>query len=217
MAWSGVRVGSRRADSITLVILTTIISRYYYRPMSYAAFSGTRLLRRGPLVDVLAAIKVGRVDGDEGPVQIFDNETGREVDFDLRGSLEDVLARTEPNEPPRRPGRPRLGVEGREVTLLPRHWAWLADQRGGASAALRRLVEEASRRVDPAADTRKRRDATYRVMVALAGNRPGFEEAARALFAGDRAQFESLVSKWPTDIGAHLVWMAGSPAGDGAP
>jgi len=182
---------------------------------SFAAFARERLVHRGPLVDVLAAIKLAGLDHQDGQLSIFENETGREVDFDLRGRLEEVLERLRSPEAPRGPGRPRLGVESREVTLLPRHWAWLGRQAGGASPALRRLVEDASRKVDPKASSRARRDAAYRVMSALAGNRPGFEEAARALFAGDQARFKALTAKWPHDIRAHLAWLIASPSEGG--
>ena len=175
--------------------------------VTHAAFLGPRLVHRGSLVDVLAAIKLGHLDDQVPSLLIFEMPTGREVDFDLRGSLEAVLRRITPAEPPRRPGRPRLGVESRAVTLMPRHWAWLMRQQGGASAALRRLVEEASRRADPAAEKKRRRDAAYRVMSALAGNRAGFEEAARAMFAGDRKRFGRMIAKWPKDVRDQLVWL----------
>ncbi len=176
---------------------------------SYVAFVAERLVHRGPLVDVLAAVKVGHLDDPAASLLIFENATGHQVDFDLRGSLNDVLDRVKERESPKGPGRPRLGIESREVTLLPRHWAWLALQPNGASAALRRLIDQASTRADPGAKVRDRRDATYRVMSALAGNRVGFEEAARALFAGDRGRFVTLAAKWPRDIRAHLNWLMG--------
>ena len=178
---------------------------------SYTAFAAERLVERGPLADVLAAVKRKGADHPAARLLIFENETGRQVDFDLRGTLDDVLERVTTREAPQGPGRPRLGVESREVTLLPRHWAWLELQPNGASAALRRLVDGATRRADPAATARQRRDAAYRVMSALAGNRAGFEEAARALFAGDRERFRSLTAKWPKDLRSHLAWLtAGS-------
>jgi len=179
---------------------------------SYAAFVSERLIHRGPLADVLAAIKLGHFDGPDASLLIFENETGREVDFDLRGSLDDVLERVKSREAPKGPGRPRLGVESREVSLLPRHWAWLALQPNGASAALRRLIDEAGRRDDPERSARGRRDGAYRVMSVLAGNRAGFEEAARALFAGDQRRFKALTAKWPRDIRAHLYWLTRSPS-----
>ena len=88
----------------------------------------------------------------------------------------------------------------REVTLLPRHWEWLARQPGGASITLRRLVEAARKGDTGAADARARTEAAYRFMAAMAGDLPGFEEAARALFAGDRARLEIHMSQWPPDI-----------------
>ena len=78
----------------------------------------------------------------------------------------------------------------REVTLLPRHWEWLAQQSGGASVALRRLVDQARRGTEDKDRIRRAQEAAYRFMSAMAGNRPNFEDAIRALFAGD-----SLVSK----------------------
>ncbi len=179
---------------------------------SYAAFAAERLVHRGPLVDVLAAIKLDHFDDRDGPLLIFENKTGRQVDFDLRGSLDDVLERVRAREAPKGPGRPRLGVESREVTLLPRHWAWLELQPRGASAALRRLIDDASRRVDPEEGSRERRDAAYRVMSVLAGDRAGFEEAARALFAGDHERFNAFATKWPEDIRSHLSWLIGPPS-----
>jgi len=106
------------------------------------------------------------------------------------------------------PGRPRLGVVGREVSLLPRHWDWLEAQPGGASAALRRLVDEARKR-DPAQQRiRQAIEAAYRFMTALAGDRPGYEEATRALYAGDRARFASLIAAWPPDVVCHIERLA---------
>jgi len=174
---------------------------------SYAAFLEDRLVHRGSLTEVIAAIKLGHADAHTEKLLIFENESGRQIDFDLRGSLDDVLQRLPGREAPRGPGRPRLGVESREVSLLPRHWAWLALHPGGASAALRRLVEDASRRSDPEKDAQRRRDAAYLVMSALAGNRNGFEEAARALFAGDRRRLVALTARWPEDVRDHLSWM----------
>ena len=172
--------------------------------ITYAAFAGDQLLSTGPLTDVLAAVKLTQDGGETRSILIFNNQTGKEVDFDFRGSLDEVLARVKPKSVAKGPGRPRLGVESREVTLLPRHWAWLQRQPSGASAALRRLVEEASRIKNPDEETRRARDAAYSFMSVMAGNRPGFEEAARALYAGDMAGFASITKAWPTDIRTHL-------------
>jgi len=174
---------------------------------TYTAFAADRLVHRGPLADVLAAIKLGHFDDRDSQLLMFENETGREVDFDLRGPLAAVLERANLRSVPRAAGRPRLGVESREVTLLPRHWAWLELQPSGASAALRRLVDAAAKRAGGEGLSARRRDAAYRVMSVLGGNRRGFEEATRALFAGDLARFRSLTAKWPRDIRTHLYWL----------
>jgi hypothetical protein len=167
------------------------------------AFSETRLLADGPLKTVLAAAKVVHDAGR--PLLVLDNSTGRAVDLDLRGDLEAALARL-PEPQARGRGRPKLGVVAREVTLLPRHWEWLARQPGGASVALRKLVEDAAR--SPAAEKRLSQEVAYRAMSTLAGDLPGFEEAARALFAPDRAKFMHEMQDWPPDVRDYVLRQA---------
>jgi hypothetical protein len=123
------------------------------------------------------------------------------MEFDLRGDLAAVLARL-PVEPveKRGPGRPKLGVTAREVTLLPRHWDWLASQPGGASVALRKLVENALREAEGPDRVRRSREAAYRFMTAVAGDQPGYEEATRMLFAGDWVVFDAAIKAWPSDV-----------------
>ncbi|MEJ1169417.1 DUF2239 family protein [Variovorax sp. CCNWLW235] len=163
------------------------------------AFSGFRRIAGGTKTEVLAQL---RLLPDAASVLLFDDATGAQLDLDLR---EEAPTEPEtPDEAPRTVGRPKLGVVAREVTLLPRHWDWLGRQPGGASVALRRLVDDA-RRVHADRDTeRAAREATYRFMTAIAGDLPGFEEATRALFAGERERFDELVAPWPEDIRAHL-------------
>jgi hypothetical protein len=151
--------------------------------MSYSAFSGFDQLASGSLPQVYEACR------HDSAALIFDQETGRVVDIDPRFPPSDEAVR---------PGRPKLGVTAREVTLLPRHWDWLATQPGGASVALRKLVEEASR--NPRAQQRARRDAAYRFATALVGNAPGYEEAIRALYAGHDEEFSAHIEAWPADI-----------------
>lgn len=181
------------------------------------AFAGHRLLSAGPLAEVALAVR--RADGTVDPVLTFDDATGRVVDLDLRGTDAEVLARLSPAraEPTSSPdpvpvgrgrGRPRLGVVAREVTLLPRHWEWLAEQPGGASVTLRKLVEEARRRGDGDRQARIAREAAYRFMSALAGDLPGFEEASRALFAADPGRFAEQVSGWPKDVRGYATRLA---------
>jgi len=173
-------------------------------------------------------VQRGAQDGVAGPLLVFDDATGRVVDVDVRGTPEELAARLSPPSPPppagaeaegtaagpRGRGRPRLGVVAREVTLLPRHWEWLSTQPGGASVALRRLVEDA-RRAGAAQDrARRAREAAYRFMHAVAGDLPGFEEATRALFASNPARFASLVAGWPADVREYAAMLAfGEPDG----
>jgi len=167
------------------------------------AFAGDIRIADGAPGEVAVAIKArGEIEPQES-ILIF-AEDGRQIDFDLRGSAADVMARL--GDPPKGRGRPKLGVMGREVTLLPRHWEWLQAQPGGASVALRKLVEEAMR--SPGQQARSAREATYRFMSAIAGDRPGFEEAARALFAGDGDRFRALIATWPADIADQAAKMA---------
>ncbi len=171
---------------------------------TYTLFIGDELVVSGDLATILPVIK-RRFDADPGEyLLILDDATGKQVDFELRGTLAQVLEMHLPAPTPRGPGRPRLGVVSREVTLLPRHWEWLADQPGGASATLRRLVEDARKTESPATRAKRAAAATGRAMTALAGDRHNFEEAYRALDAGDRDRFEALTSTWPTDVRSYL-------------
>src|SRR3954447_21903373 len=113
---------------------------------TFTAFEGTSRLQSGVLADVALAVK--RAEGRSAqPIAIFSDATGRAIDLDLRGSDAEIVARLPHQQPiqPRGRGRPKRGVVAREVTLLPRHWEWLNAQPGGASVALRRLVDAARR------------------------------------------------------------------------
>jgi hypothetical protein len=198
----------------------------------YTAFSGDRRIASGPLQTVALAVKRKKADH----VLIFDDTTGRQIDVDVRGSdraIVERLAQRAANQraesalagrpsPPacdsidpnaavqksRGRGRPKLGVVAREVTLLPRHWQWLATQPGGASVALRKLVEEARRTHAESDKRRKAQEAAYHFMSAIAGNMPGFEEATRALFANDQQRFREWIAAWPDDVGEHAIKLA---------
>lgn len=190
-------------------------------PHRFTAFIAHQRLASGPLAEVaLAVLKAPKGLGAE-PIIIFDDVTGRPIDLDLRGTERDIVARLPqpasnaetPAEDlsapePRGRGRPKLGVVAREVTLLPRHWDWLGAQPGGASVALRKLVEEARRASGDRDRSRAARDAAYHFMAVMAGNLAGFEEASRALFADDRRRFAELIAGWPGDIRDHVVWLA---------
>ncbi|CAG4915101.1 DUF2239 family protein [Paraburkholderia gardini] len=182
-------------------------------PVTCIAFEGVRRIASGALKDVAIAVKSVVDRGESAPVLIFDSVTSQPVEFDLRGSVDEVIGRlpgvevapppATNEEAPRGRGRPKLGVVAREVTLLPRHWDWLNGQPGGASVALRRLVDAARAANEDRDHARRAQEATYRFMTALAGNLPGFEDATRALFANDRPRFEDLTAQWPADVRDH--------------
>jgi len=173
---------------------------------TFSVFAGDRCVIAAPLKPMLLAVKA-RFDKDPGePLLIFEDQTGRQIDFDFRGTPEDVVARAMPEEPAKTgPGRPKLGVVSREISLLPRHWDWLEHQPNGISAALRRLVDEARKRDPEEDEARLAREAASRFMTAMAGNLADFEEASRALFGKDNQRFAELIQAWPEDIRAHLL------------
>jgi hypothetical protein len=187
------------------------------RTIYCTAFQGLTRIASGVLPDVALKSKEALDQGGE-PVLLFDDETSRPIEVDFRGSAHDVLERLQQapaqdaaaeapeGEAPaaRGPGRPKLGVVAREVTLLPRHWDWLNGQPGGASVTLRRLVDEARRASEGGDRIRRAREATLRFMTAIAGDLPQYEEASRALFAGDGARFRQLIDVWPVDVRDHV-------------
>ena len=181
------------------------------------AFSGPQRIASGELRHVAMKAKQAFDLHPDRPVLVFDDADGRAVEVPLELPAADLLrllaqpqlASSMDAAPlPRRPGRPKLGVVAREITLLPRHWDWLAAQPGGASVALRRLVEDA-RKVSSGDDRRRAaQEATFRFMQAMTGDLPGFEEASRALFAGDASRFEEHVARWADDVRDHATWLA---------
>ncbi len=173
-------------------------------PLTYTAFVGPKCVATGTLAEVLPVLKRRfEVDHGEG-LLVFETDSCRQVDFDLRGSLDEVLARADAGAT-RAPGRPKLGVVSREVSLLPRHWEWLEEQEVGISGALRRLVDEARKNESGKARARRVRAAVSRFLTAMGGDRPNYEEAMRALFAGETKRFEELVARWPKDVKDFLV------------
>ncbi len=178
---------------------------------TYTAFAGPRRLASGTLEDVAAA--AANAHDLAHPVLVFSDVTGNQFELDLRGGEQQVRARYRSRLKPqpaavRGPGRPRLGVVAREVTLLPDQWEWLASQPGGASVALRRLVQQARHAGSARERMRRAQERSYKVMVAVAGDRAGFEEAARSLFAGDLDAFRSRTAPWPADVREHLLRLA---------
>jgi hypothetical protein len=178
----------------------------------FTAFTGDRVIARGDLDAVARACKAAADDGTAGPVMIFDDRTGGRVDLELEGTTQEVADRVAwlqaymaveggtTERAPRGRGRPKLGVVSREVTLLPRHWAWLDGQRGSASATLRRLVDDARKANQGTDKIQKAQDVTYRFMYDLAGNTAAFEEVIRALYGGDKDRFEAETEHWASDV-----------------
>jgi len=195
------------------------------------AFCGHELLAAGALRDVARVVwrAVKDAEPHHGAVLVFDDATGRVIDFEMRGDERAMLAHVDVmlrmsqaalvqtndatsgdsvDPVPRPRGRPKLGVVAREITLLPRHWEWLATQPGGASVALRKLVDAARRTHTDEDRTKAARDVAYRFMHAMAGDLTQFEEVIRALYRGDEARFRELIAAWPSDIAAYSAQLA---------
>jgi hypothetical protein len=188
-------------------------------PPALTAFAGFAVVATGTPARVAREVREHLDRNPDADILVFDDRTGEPVELDLRGTVAEVLARlgvSDPGHGPgtgdhgaeadagkasgRGPGRPKLGVVAREVTLLPRHWEWLNSRPEGASAALRKLVDEARRSGEARDRARLARETCYRFLTALAGDLPGYEEALRALFAGSRAGFEEHTRAWPGDV-----------------
>jgi hypothetical protein len=174
------------------------------------AFDEDHCIASGDIVDVAARVK--QILAPQSQILLFDLETSRPVEIDFRGSVADVTTRLKdslsPEPAPRGPGRPKLGVVAREVTLLPRHWEWLAAQPGGASVTLRKLIEDARRKTSAKDEARERQESVYRFLSAIAGNKPHYEDVLRALYASDGARFHALIADWPTDVRRHVERLA---------
>jgi len=192
---------------------------------SYTSFNGHQRIASGSLTVNALAVKHAMASGVASPLLTFCDQTGQVVDIDMRGSDADMLARLPPeghplqgNESvgidseesgePRGRGRPKLGVVAREVTLLPRHWDWLAAQPGGASVTMRKLVEEARRANVDRDRQRRANECAYHFMSTMAGDMAGFEEASRALFANDAEKFRQQTEAWPSDVRDYVRCLA---------
>lgn len=193
---------------------------------SFTSFDGWKRIAYGNLETNVLAVKRAIESGSSGSILTFNDHTGCVLEVDTRGTDAEVLARLSKEFPhdevkesesgetdqstfqQRGRGRPKLGVIAREVTLLPRHWDWLSAQPGGASVALRKLVEEAKRSTTTREDRRRTQERAYQFMSAMAGDMAGFEESTRALFAGDSQKFIELVAEWPGDVRDYALGLA---------
>ncbi|MES3006772.1 MAG: DUF2239 family protein [Pseudomonadota bacterium] len=179
------------------------------------AFQGYTRIAAGDLRDVALACRHYLDTTADATLLLLNAVSSEQIEVDFRGSPTDVADRLQeaviaPEEvmedeqaAPTGPGRPRLGVVAREVTLLPRHWEWLKTQPGGASVALRKLVESARRESAEKDRQRAAQNAAYRFISIVASSLPGFEEASRALFASDAAGFQCETEAWPVDVRSH--------------
>jgi hypothetical protein len=192
----------------------------------YTAFLGVGVIASGSLQHVVSTVKDALDDRELTQLLIFDDSTGKPIDVDFRGNTDDVLKRlgeplgdlpgTEVNDQPtRRVGRPKLGVVSGEVTLLPRHWEWLKSQPGGASVTLRKLIDEARHTGEKQSNIRESQEATYNFMTAMAGNFHQYEEALRALYAGDLDRFYHFIDDWAPDIRNHVKKLAANAFPEG--
>lgn len=179
---------------------------------NYTAFENFEMLEQGSLEKVALSVKKRLKSQKTASILIFSDLTGRQMDFDLSGTDKQVLERLKiyfPQEAPvsQGPGRPKLGVTAREISLLPRHWEWLSNQEGGASSVIRHLIEE---KMKGAALNRTKilQDRTYKFLSAIAGNLPHFEEAIRFLFRKEKERFLEFTSSWPKDIVSHALVLA---------
>ena len=173
------------------------------------AFAGSREIAHGPLTQVAAKVKRHVEKHPEAALLVFDAASSSPVEIDLRGTVDAVVQRlksasAKAQSRPSGPGRPKLGVVSREVSLLPRHWEWLALQGSGASATLRKLIEDAKKKNSAQDQVRQSQNATYKFMSAMAGDLPLYEEALRAFYAKNRVLFETLIAPWPKDIQEHI-------------
>lgn len=174
------------------------------------AFNEDRCIASGDIVDVAARVK--QILSPQSQILLFDLETSRPAEIDFRGSVADVTTRLKtalsPEPATRGPGRPKLGVVPREVTLLPRHWEWLAAQPGGASVTLRKLIEDARRKTSAKDEARERQESVHRFLSAIAGDKPHYEDVLRALYANDGDRFHALIADWPLDVRRHVERLA---------
>ena len=195
-------------------MMTVNVTNTKTNTQTFSAFAGDTLLASGDIAKMILGAKKALDAGESRPILIFEDRTGKQVDFDFRGTSQDVLARlashplfaagAPPTAVKRGPGRPKLGVVSREISLLPRHWEWLESQQGGVSATLRRVIDELRKQNSGRDALRGAIEAVGKFMWAMAGNYPNFEEASRALYANDRAQLKELTREWPTDIREYI-------------
>lgn len=178
---------------------------------TFTAFDAHSLIAYGDLAEVVLKIKGSIGKASISTILIFSDITGKTIDFNFHGSKQEILKRLEvytsvqDAEPSSGPGRPKLGVVSREVSLLPRHWEWLATQRGGASATIRTLIEDTMKKASAGQSAKQIQDRVYQIMSVLAGDLSDYEEALRAMYKKDKKSFLGYIEGWPKDVQNYLV------------
>lgn len=178
---------------------------------TFTAFQNNNMLTSGQPWEVAIALKAAMKVDRESEFLCFDDSKGSFIDLNLSGSYEDIIERYKPAEPTSqknkhsKAGRPSLGVISKEITLLPRHWEWLAQQESSASATLRKLVETAIKSNSQEELVRQAKATTDRFMISMLGDEINYENAARALYRGDKVQFRDLTRRWPADLRHHVM------------
>ncbi len=180
---------------------------------SFSAFDGHQLLFKGAFSEVVLKIKKRIGKDSNSSILIFSDATGKTMDFNFQGTEKDILKRlevfvTEKSQPLEGPGRPRLGVVSREISLLPRHWEWLASQPGGASATLRKFVDAEMRKSSDGPSVQQAQERAYKFMNVMAGDLEGYEDALRALYRKDKKQFTASIKNWAPDVKTYVVELA---------
>lgn len=175
------------------------------KPSTYTAFCGATRIATGSIEEVINGIKTSTIPEEGGsPILVFDNQTGKQFDLDLRGTTEEILERFQSTQKRRGRGRPKMGVECNELCLLPRHWEWLSAQPRSTSATVRRLIDAARKEETPEDRIREQTDAVGNFMWSMAGDQPGFEEATRSLYRGDLQEVRKQIAQWPVDVKKHI-------------
>ncbi|RZG86913.1 DUF2239 family protein [Acinetobacter venetianus] len=170
---------------------------------TYTAFSGDHYLASGEMMELI--LKIKQLQETTENILIFNDQTGRQTDFDYTGSEQEIRERYAEPEPTKKVGRPKLGVISREITLQKKHWDWLDQQSASASAIIRKLIDKELD--DPNSESNKMlaKQATDRFMLAMLGNMPNYEEATRALYQGDREVFLKMIQDYPKDLKKYLI------------
>lgn len=203
-------------NNFTRVILTYLFYPGIINLMetlnTYTAFEDHKILSKGSLEDVVLKVKKRFEKSPASQIVIYSDATGKSMDFNFHGSEKEVLKRLEVYTTPESatavssgPGRPKLGVISREVSLLPKHWEWLATQSGGASNTLRKLVEESMKKTSGVNTVKTAQERTYKFMSVEAGDLENYEEALRALYRKDKERFSSEIKTWPRDVQKHII------------